>query len=90
MFCSVMNQYRGISTTVFFLFLSLYLLSGCGGGGSEPSASIGQFIDSPSGNDCRIGSLMGAIKVAHQGPQNHTPTLDEIQDRFHEEFGYRF
>lgn len=39
---------------------------------------------------CRIGSLMGAIKVAHQGPQNHTPTLDEIQDRFHEKYGYRF
>ena len=39
---------------------------------------------------CRIGSVMGAIKVAVQGPQNHNPTLDEIQDRFAEEYGYRF
>ena len=31
---------------------------------------------------CRIGSVMGAIKVAVQGPQNHNPTLDEIEDRF--------
>jgi adenosine kinase len=39
---------------------------------------------------CRIGSVMGAIKVAQQGPQNHNPTFDDIQDRFFEAFGYRF
>jgi len=39
---------------------------------------------------CRIGSVMGAFKVAVQGPQNHTPTLDEIVDRFKEAFGYSF
>jgi adenosine kinase len=39
---------------------------------------------------CRIGSVMGAIKVAQQGPQNHTPTLDDIQQRFFEAYGYRF
>ena len=39
---------------------------------------------------CRIGSLMGAIKVAVQGPQNHSPTMDEIEQRFFESFGYRF
>ncbi|NNK37088.1 MAG: carbohydrate kinase family protein, partial [Xanthomonadales bacterium] len=39
---------------------------------------------------CRIGSVMGAIKVAQQGPQNHNPTFDEIQDRFFDAFGYRF
>ena len=39
---------------------------------------------------CRIGSVMGSIKVAQQGPQNHTPTFDDIQDRFFEEYGYRF
>ena len=38
----------------------------------------------------RIGSVMGAIKVALQGPQNHNPTKDEIQDRFKEAYGYRF
>ena len=38
----------------------------------------------------RIGSVMGAIKVAQQGPQNHNPTFDEIQDRFFEAYGYRF
>jgi adenosine kinase len=39
---------------------------------------------------CRIGSVMGGIKVAVQGPQNHTPILDEIQERFFEAYGYRF
>jgi adenosine kinase len=39
---------------------------------------------------CRIGSVMGAIKVAQQGPQNHNPILDDIQGRFFEAFGYRF
>ncbi len=39
---------------------------------------------------CRIGSVMGAIKIAHQGPQNHAPSQQEIQDRFQQAFGYRF
>jgi adenosine kinase len=39
---------------------------------------------------CRIGSVMGAIKVASQGPQNHKPAFDEIQERFFESYGYRF
>jgi adenosine kinase len=39
---------------------------------------------------CRIGSMMGSIKVAHQGPQNHSPTMDEIQKRFMKAFGYHF
>jgi adenosine kinase len=39
---------------------------------------------------CRIGSVMGAIKVASQGPQNHMPTMDEIEQRFFDAFGYRF
>jgi adenosine kinase len=39
---------------------------------------------------CRIGSVMGAIKIAHQGPQNHKPDFDEIEQRFFEAYGYRF
>ena len=39
---------------------------------------------------CRIGSVMGAIKIAQQGPQNHNPTFDEIEDRFFGTYGYRF
>lgn len=39
---------------------------------------------------CRIGSVMGALKVAVQGPQNHTPTLDEIVACFQNAFGYSF
>jgi adenosine kinase len=39
---------------------------------------------------CRIGSVMGSIKIAQQGPQNHNPDLQEIQDRFFQAFGYRF
>ncbi len=38
----------------------------------------------------RLSSLMGAIKIASQGGQNHAPTLGEIQERFHKEFGYNF
>ena len=38
----------------------------------------------------RIGSVMGALKIAVQGPQNYTPTRDEIHDRFAEAYGYRF
>jgi adenosine kinase len=38
----------------------------------------------------RLSSLMGSIKIASQGGQNHTPTLAEIQERFRKEFGYSF
>ncbi|MFC5476183.1 carbohydrate kinase family protein [Paraherbaspirillum soli] len=37
----------------------------------------------------RLSSLMGSIKIAHQGPQNHAPSRAEIDERFHQEFGYR-
>ena len=39
---------------------------------------------------CRIGSVMGSLKVAVQGPQNHEHTQDEIVDRFKNAFGYSF
>jgi len=39
---------------------------------------------------CRIGSVMGALKVAVQGPQNHVHTLEEIVDRFKQAYGYSF
>ncbi|RJX33736.1 MAG: carbohydrate kinase family protein [Oxalobacter sp.] len=38
----------------------------------------------------RLGSLMGAIKITHQGGQNHKPTRAEIADRFKQAFGYSF
>lgn len=38
----------------------------------------------------RLSSLMGTYKIETQGPQNHAPTLAEIEDRFHQAFGYRF
>jgi len=38
----------------------------------------------------RLASLMGAIKIAHQGGQNHAPSQAEIADRFHAAFGYRY
>ena len=37
----------------------------------------------------RLSSLMGAIKIAHQGGQNHVLSRAEIDDRFHRVFGYR-
>jgi adenosine kinase len=38
----------------------------------------------------RLASLMGSIKIAHQGGQNHVVTAAEIADRFEAAFGYRF
>ncbi|MGZ3159954.1 MAG: carbohydrate kinase family protein [Burkholderiaceae bacterium] len=38
----------------------------------------------------RLASLMGAIKITHQGGQNHAPSRVEIEDRFEQAFGYRF
>lgn len=38
----------------------------------------------------RLASLLGAIKIAHKGAQNHVLTKDEINDRFEQAFGYRF
>jgi adenosine kinase len=38
----------------------------------------------------RLSSLLGSIKIASQGGQNHAPTLADIQERFHKEFGYSF
>lgn len=38
----------------------------------------------------RIASLMGAIKITHQGGQNHAPSYAEIEDRFQQAFGYRY
>ncbi|MEM9301749.1 MAG: carbohydrate kinase family protein [Pseudomonadota bacterium] len=35
----------------------------------------------------RIASLLGALKVAQKGPQNHEITLDEFAAKFEEEFG---
>ena len=36
----------------------------------------------------RLGSVMGAIKIAHRGGQNHAPARDEIEARFKRAFGY--
>ncbi|HLS84651.1 MAG TPA: carbohydrate kinase family protein [Burkholderiales bacterium] len=36
----------------------------------------------------RLGSLMGAMKIAHRGAQNHAPARDEIESRFRQAFGY--
>lgn len=35
----------------------------------------------------RLASLMGALKIASRGGQNHTPRRDEIAERFREAFG---
>jgi len=37
----------------------------------------------------RLSCLLGAIKIATQGGQNHAPTYAEIEQSFLEEFGYR-
>jgi adenosine kinase len=38
----------------------------------------------------RIASLLGAIKIAHQGGQNHSFTPAQIADQFERAFGYRY
>ncbi|MBJ7310583.1 carbohydrate kinase family protein [Rugamonas sp. CCM 8940] len=38
----------------------------------------------------RLASLLGAIKIAHQGAQNHKLTAAQIADRFEAAFGYRY
>ena len=38
----------------------------------------------------RIASLMGAIKIAHPGTQNHTFAPQEFRDRFNESFDYNY
>jgi adenosine kinase len=36
----------------------------------------------------RLGAVMGAIKIAHRGAQNHAPSRAEIEARFQTAFGY--
>ena len=36
----------------------------------------------------RLGSIMGAIKIAQRGAQNHAPSRGEIEERFRRAFGY--
>ena len=38
----------------------------------------------------RLASLMGSIKITHQGPQNHRPSKDEIGAQFKTAFGFSF
>lgn len=38
----------------------------------------------------RLASLMGALKIECEGPQNHTFTPDEMRSRFKAAFGYMF
>ena len=35
----------------------------------------------------RLASVMGSIKIAHRGAQNHTPSRDEISARYKKAFG---
>lgn len=36
----------------------------------------------------KLGSVMGAIKIAHRGGQNHTSAREEVEARFKRAFGY--
>ncbi|CAN1505274.1 RbsK Sugar kinases, ribokinase family [Burkholderiaceae bacterium] len=38
----------------------------------------------------KLASLMGSIKITHQGPQNHQQNAAEIADLFAQAFGYRY
>jgi adenosine kinase len=47
---------------------------------------IGNGMDWPTTG--RLAALMGAIKIAHRGGQNHAPSQAEIAQLFKAEFGY--
>jgi adenosine kinase len=38
----------------------------------------------------RLASLMGSIKISHQGPQNHQISKDQITNQFKSVFGFSF
>ena len=48
---------------------------------------IAQGFDWPTTG--RLASVMGAIKIAHRGGQNHQPSRDEIARRYADAFGSR-
>jgi adenosine kinase len=37
----------------------------------------------------RLASIMGSLKIASRGGQNHQPTRSELMDLFHKHFGKR-
>lgn len=39
---------------------------------------------------CMLGNVMGAIKIAHRGPQNHSPTREQIALLMQQNFGIAF
>ncbi len=38
-------------------------------------------------DSCKLGNLMGALKIAERGPQNHAPSRDEISSRLQAAYG---
>ena len=36
----------------------------------------------------RLGAVLGAIKIAYRGGQNHAPSREDIEERFKRAFGY--
>jgi adenosine kinase len=38
----------------------------------------------------RLASLMGSIKITHQGPQNHQLSQDQIASQFKTAFGFSY
>jgi len=49
---------------------------------------IAQGFDWPTTG--RLASVMGALKIASAGGQNHQATAEQIADKFEAEFGYRY
>ena len=38
-------------------------------------------------DSCRLGNVMGAIKIASRGPQNHAPSREQISKRLQQTYG---
>ncbi|VFR32554.1 Sugar kinases, ribokinase family [plant metagenome] len=60
--------------------------TGCGD--SHRAGLLYGLIEGWSWEDsCKLGNLMGAIKIASQGPQNHAPSRAEISAKLLETYG---
>jgi adenosine kinase len=53
----------------------------------KPELLYGMVRDWTWEKSARLASLMGSIKIAHRGGQNHRPTREAIAKRFREAFG---
>lgn len=60
--------------------------TGCGDA-HRAGLLYGLTLGWPWHDACKLGNLMGSLKIASRGPQNHAPTRAEISAQLHAHFG---